>query len=188
MTAELQGANRANICVGLAAGWLSNLPNSPRSRMTALLPGSDGHRSAAACQQRYETLMRSSRNEETETSEAGFHARATVLRNAGLDPSETGNTYKFGNDTSFAELARKITTDGRNYSLGLCFERRGRRERHLVATSASGGMITLFDPNYGEFAVRSQQIGELFENLANRYRNPNRLELLSITTQRVRTQ
>lgn len=188
MTAELQDANRVNICVGLTAGWLSNLPNSPRSRMAALLPGSDGHRSAAVCQRNYEGLVRSLRGEDIERSEAGFRARATVLRDAGLNPSEAGNTYTFGNATSFSELAGKITADGRAYSLSLCFERGGRRERHLVATSASGGMVTLFDPNYGEFAVPPQQIGELFENLANRYRNPNGLELLSITTQRVRTE
>jgi YopT-type cysteine protease-like protein len=156
--------------------------------MAALLPGSDGHRSATVCQRNYEGLMRSSRNEEIERSDAGFRARATVLRDAGLHPSETGNTYTFGNATSFSELARKITADGRAYSLSLCFERGGRRERHLVATSASGEMVTLFDPNYGEFAVRPQQIGELFENLANRYRNPNGLQLLSITTQRVRSE
>ncbi|WP_025038834.1 YopT-type cysteine protease domain-containing protein [Bradyrhizobium sp. DOA9] len=187
MTAELQGANRTNICVGLTAAWLGNLPNSPRSRMTALLPGSDGHRSAAVYQRNYESLVRFLRGEEIERSEAGFRARATVLRDAGLLPSETGNTYTFGDAASFSELAGKITADGRAYSLSLCFERGGRRERHLVATSASDGMVTLFDPNYGEFAVPQEQISDLFENLANRYRNPNGLELLSITTQRVRT-
>ncbi|MGY8678336.1 YopT-type cysteine protease domain-containing protein [Bradyrhizobium sp. UFLA05-153] len=186
-TAELREANKINICVGLTAGWLSNLPNSPRSRMTALRPGSDGHRSAATRQEDYESLMESAQDEETESSAAGFTARATVLRQAGLNPSETGNEYTFGDSASFSDLADKITTDGRSYALSLRFERDGRHQRHLVATSASGGMVTLFDPNYGEFAVEPQDVAELFRKLANRYRNPNGLELLSITTQRVQT-
>lgn len=39
-TAGLRGANVDGICAGLAAEWLLNLPSSPRSRMSALRPGS----------------------------------------------------------------------------------------------------------------------------------------------------
>lgn len=156
--------------------------------MAALTPGSDGHLSAAACQRRYESLMRSLRKGGVERSETPFRARADVFREAGVFLSETGHTYTFRDEESFAELEREITANGRKYSLSLCFERDGRRERHLVATSVSDGIITLFDPNYGEFAVRPEDIAELFQKLANRYRHPNRLELLSITTQRVETE
>lgn len=153
--------------------------------MTALSLGSDGHQTAATCQQNYERHVGSLRNEGVGGSDARLRARAIVLGEAGLVPSETGNTYTFGDHISFSELAHQITADGRKYSLSLCFERGGRHERHSVATSASDGMTTLFDPNYGEFTVPSADIAELFESLANRYRNPNRLELLNITGQRV---
>lgn len=63
-TADLPQANVGGICVGLAAEWLSNLHNSPRSRMTALLPGSDGHGSAAGWQQQYQDRRSEARSGE----------------------------------------------------------------------------------------------------------------------------
>ncbi|GAA0033917.1 MULTISPECIES: YopT-type cysteine protease domain-containing protein [Bradyrhizobium] len=183
-TAELPQANADNICVGLTAGWLSNLPNSPRSRMNALVPGSDGHHSAARLQEQYEELLKSSRNEGAESSDANFKAKATVLKDgAGLEASKKGNTYTFGDPTSFSSMLHKITDDGSKYLLSLGF---AERARHSVATSASNGSTTLFDPNYGEFTVPSGEMGALFESLANRYRNPNGLHLSTITTQKIR--
>jgi hypothetical protein len=46
-------------------------------------------------------------------------------------------------------------------------------------------MTTLFDPNYGEFTVRSDQMGEVFKSLAERYRNPNQRDISTVVTQRV---
>ncbi|UVO30202.1 YopT-type cysteine protease domain-containing protein [Bradyrhizobium arachidis] len=186
-TAELRDANVQNICVGLVAGWLSNLAQSPSSRMAALSPGSNGHRSAARSQQRYEDIFRSLREDDVERSEANFRARATVVTDAGFFPSNEGNTYAFGDTEQFSELKDKIVSDGRTYLLSLSFERDGRQEHHLVATSASDEIVTLFDPNYGEFTIEPADVREFFRSLANRYRSPpNRMELLSITTQRVR--
>ncbi|KRQ16731.1 YopT-type cysteine protease domain-containing protein [Bradyrhizobium manausense] len=186
-TAELRDANVQNICVGLVAGWLPNLAQSPRSRMTALSRGSNGHHSAASSQQRYEDNFRSLREDGVEGAEANFRARATLLRQAGFFPANDGITYAFGDTEQFLELKDKIVSDGRTYLLSLAFERDGRQEHHLVATSASDEIVTLFDPNYGEFTIEPADVGEFFRSLANRYRSPpNRMELLCITTQRVR--
>ncbi|MCP3415608.1 YopT-type cysteine protease domain-containing protein [Bradyrhizobium brasilense] len=46
-------------------------------------------------------------------------------------------------------------------------------------------MTTLFDPNYGEFTVRPDQMSELFKSLADRYRNLNGLDVSTIVTQRM---
>ncbi|WP_283811993.1 YopT-type cysteine protease domain-containing protein [Bradyrhizobium sp. cir1] len=46
-------------------------------------------------------------------------------------------------------------------------------------------MTTLFDPNYGEFTVRSDQMGELLKSLADRYRDPNRHDISTVVTQRM---
>ncbi|WP_283814118.1 YopT-type cysteine protease domain-containing protein [Bradyrhizobium sp. IAR9] len=54
---------------------------------------------------------------------------------------------------------------------------------HTIATSTSNGM-TLFDPN-SEFTVRSDQMGELFKSLADRYRNPNGHDISTVVTQRM---
>ncbi|MEY9590946.1 hypothetical protein ABIA06_003237 [Bradyrhizobium yuanmingense] len=61
-TAELRGANVDGMCAGLAAEWLFNLPSSPRSRMSALQPGSQAHASAAMRRQRYEELRNQLQN------------------------------------------------------------------------------------------------------------------------------
>ncbi|ASY67356.1 hypothetical protein SJ05684_a40430 (plasmid) [Sinorhizobium sojae CCBAU 05684] len=47
------------------------------------------------------------------------------------------------------------------------------------------GNTTLFDPNFGEFTVQSDQIDDLFRSLANRYSNPNRQHFTTVTTQKV---
>ncbi|MDF0585063.1 YopT-type cysteine protease domain-containing protein [Bradyrhizobium yuanmingense] len=56
---------------------------------------------------------------------------------------------------------------------------------HTIATWTSGGLTTLFDLNYGEFAARSDQLGELFKSLADRYSNSNRHHISTVVTQRM---
>ncbi|MFH0303007.1 YopT-type cysteine protease domain-containing protein [Bradyrhizobium sp. 31Argb] len=188
-TAELPNANVENICVGLAAEWLTNRAQSPASRMRALLPRSSGYRSAAVTQENYEDVIRSLRSQGVEGFEANFRARAAVFADAGLRPSEGGNTYAFDNSDEFSEMKDKIVSNERMYLLSLSFERGGRTEKHLVATSASDGIVTLFDPNYGEFTIPQGDVNDFFGSLANRYRSPpNSMELRSITTQRIRVE
>ncbi|MBM2715249.1 C58 family peptidase [Mesorhizobium caraganae] len=181
-TAELPHANVDGICVGLTAEWFRNLPNSPRSRMNALTPGSQGHDAAGDWQQRYLDVRRSSRNEGAEPSDANHQARTTVLREADLKPSAKQNVYAFDEPRSFSSMLKKITKDGSKNLLSLGF---AEGDRHTIATSVSDGRTTLFDPNYGEFTVQSDQTGSLFQSLANRYRNPNGLHLSTVTTQKI---
>lgn len=181
-TAELADANQRGICVGLAAGWLSNLHNSPRSRMNALVPGSQGHHSAAQWQERYMDVRSSSRSEGAESSQANLEAKTTMLREVGLDPSKKENVYTFDGPDSISPMLKKISKSGANHLLSLRFTN---GQRHSIATSASDGRITLFDPNYGEFVVQPDQTGSFFQSLANRYRNPNGLELSTVTTQKM---
>ncbi|EHK54652.1 nodulation protein NopT [Mesorhizobium alhagi CCNWXJ12-2] len=181
-TAELPQANVGGICVGLAAEWLSNLHNSPGSRMTALLPGSDGHGSAAGWQQQYMELRSEARSQGAGSSQANLEAKTSTLHAAGLQPSNKEKVYTFDEPASFSRMLGKITADGSKYLLSLRFNE---GERHSVATSALDGRTTLFDPNYGEFTVQSDQTGSLFNSLANRYRNPNGLHLSTITAQKM---
>ncbi|WP_394890293.1 YopT-type cysteine protease domain-containing protein [Mesorhizobium sp. AaZ16] len=181
-TADLPQANVGGICVGLAAEWLSNLHNSPRSRMTALLPGSDGHGSAAGWQQQYQDRRSEARSGGAGSSQANLDAKTRTLQAAGLQPSNKEKVYTFDEPASFSRMLGKITADGSKYLLSLRF---GEGERHSVATSALDGMTTLFDPNYGEFTVQTDEAGNLFKSLANRYRNPNGLHLSTITAQKM---
>ncbi|RRH91108.1 YopT-type cysteine protease domain-containing protein [Mesorhizobium tamadayense] len=181
-TAELPQANVSGICVGLAAEWLSNLHNSPGSRMTALLPGSDGHGSAAGWQQQYQKRRREARSEGAGSSQANLDAKTSTLQAAGLQPSNKEKVYAFDEPTSFSRMLGKVTSDGSKYLLSLRFNE---GDRHSVATSTLDGRTTLFDPNYGEFTVQSEQMGSLFESLANRYRNPNGLHLSTIIAQKM---
>ncbi|WP_407175499.1 YopT-type cysteine protease domain-containing protein [Bradyrhizobium sp. STM 3562] len=175
-------ANVDGICVGLATEWLLNLNNSPSSRTNALLPGSERHASAAVRQQQYEDLKRLLRSEGAGASRADLQAQNTMLQAAGLAPSGKEKKYSFGEPSSFSRMLDKITEDGSNHLLSLYFAEGG---AHTVATTASDGVTTLFDPNYGEFTVRSDQMGSLFQSLANRYRNPNGLHVSTVTTQRM---
>ncbi|WFU20621.1 YopT-type cysteine protease domain-containing protein [Bradyrhizobium sp. CB3481] len=181
-TAELPEANVDGICVGLTAEWFTNLHNSPRSRMTALLPGSDGHDSAAERQQRFLDLNRFLRSEGTGSSQANVEAKTTIFREAGLHPSERDKVYRFDEPASFSRIMTKITADGSKYLLSLGF---AEGDRHTIATSASNGMTTLFDPNYGEFTVEPGQMDRFFQSLTNRYANPNGLHLSTITAQKM---
>ncbi|MFB9263100.1 YopT-type cysteine protease domain-containing protein [Bradyrhizobium erythrophlei] len=180
-TAELADANVDGICVGLTGEWLNNLGSSPRSRMNALIPGSERHRAAAERQQQYEDLRAELRRDGAESSQANMQAKNTVLREMGLEPSGREKEYNF-DPASSLRMQGKITADGSNHLLSLRFAEGG---RHTIATSASDGRTTLFDPNYGEFSVRPDQMDRLFQSLDNRYRNPNGLHISTITTQKM---
>ncbi|MCA1437334.1 C58 family peptidase [Bradyrhizobium sp. BRP20] len=175
-TAELSEANVNGICVGLAAEWIRNLPSSPSSRMRALRPGTETHSSAAVLQQRYERLKAAE-------SSHNSQARSTMLREAGLEPSAEQKRYRFGTSSRIGQIVSEVTHDPSIYLVSLRF---AEGDAHMIATSTSNGMTTLFDPNYGEFTVRSNQMGELFKSLADRYRNPpNELDISMVVTQRM---
>ncbi|PJG53587.1 peptidase C58 [Bradyrhizobium forestalis] len=180
-TAELSEANVNGICVGLAAEWLLNLPRSPSSRMSALRPGTQNHNSAAMRQQRYEDLKSLLRSDGAEGSH-NLQAKSTMLREAGIEPFAEQTQYEFGTSSSIDRIVNEVTDDGSIYLVSLRFAAGG---AHTIATSTSNGMTTLFDPNYGEFTVRSDQMGELFKSLADRYRNPNRHDISTVATQRI---
>ncbi|MCC8977967.1 YopT-type cysteine protease domain-containing protein [Bradyrhizobium acaciae] len=181
-TAELSGANVNGICMGLAAEWILNLASSPSSRMSALAPGAENHVSAAVRQQRYEDLKALLRNDRAGSS-TNLQAKTAMLREAGLEPASNQTRYEFGTSSEIARIVNEITHYPSVYLISLRFKPRG---AHTIATSTSNGMTTLFDPNYGEFTVRSDQMGELFKSLADRYRTPpNRLQISSVITQRM---
>lgn len=183
-TAELLQANTDGICVGLTAGWLLNLNNgnSASARMNALMPGSQGHATAAERQHEYQTLKDLLRSEGARATQADLQAQNTMLQQAGLAPSGEEKRYKVGEPSSFSRMLDKITEDGSTRLLSFYFAEGG---AHTVATSASNGMTTLFDPNFGEFTVRSQDMASLFRSLINRYRNPNEQNLSTVTLQRM---
>ncbi|MCA6116850.1 C58 family peptidase [Bradyrhizobium sp. WSM 1738] len=181
-TAELADANVEGICVGLTAEWLGNLQNSPRSRMTALTPGSDGHDSAAVWQQRYLDIRGDLRKQGAEPPQANSDAKCAMLQEAGLQPSQREKVYSFDDPASISRMLGKITADGSRYLLSLKFVEGG---RHTVATSTFDGTTTLFDPNYGEFSVPSDQVDSLLQRLADRYIDPNGLYLKSIATRKM---
>ncbi|MBM2715273.1 C58 family peptidase [Mesorhizobium caraganae] len=183
-TAELLQANTDGICVGLTAGWLLNLNNgnSASARMNALMPGSQGHAIAAERQHEYQTLKDLLRSEGARATQAELQAQNTMLQQAGLAPSGEEKRYKVGEPSSFSRMLDKITEDGSTRLLSFYFAEGG---AHTVATSASNGMTTLFDPNFGEFTVRSQDMASLFQSLINRYRNPNGQHLSTVTLQRM---
>ncbi|AAB91961.1 nodulation outer protein NopT; probable type III effector (plasmid) [Sinorhizobium fredii NGR234] len=180
-TAELAQANADGICVGLTAEWLRNLNSHPSIRMEALVPGSQRHASATVRQKEYENLKVHLRRQGAGPSEADFAAQNTMLQKAGLAPSGKEKVYKVG-EPNFPRMLTKITADGSNHLLSLYFAEGG---AHTVATSAMDGNTTLFDPNFGEFTVQSDQIDDLFRSLANRYSNPNRQHLTTVTTQKM---
>ncbi|MGY4407946.1 YopT-type cysteine protease-like protein [Bradyrhizobium sp. USDA 3315] len=105
-----------------------------------------------------------------------------MLREAGLDPSDEQTRYRFGSSSRVARIVNEVIADPSIYLLGLRFATGG---AHTIATSTSNRMITLFDPNYGEFTVRPDQMSELFKSLADRYRNLNGLDVSTIVTQRM---
>ncbi|QOZ11722.1 YopT-type cysteine protease domain-containing protein [Bradyrhizobium sp. CCBAU 51765] len=179
-TAELSGANVNGICVGLAAEWLLNLPSSPSSRMRALRPGTQNHSSAAMRQQRYEDLKRLLRRNRAEGSH-DLQAKSTMLREAGLEPFAQETRYRSGT-SCIEQIVNEVADDRSIYFVSLRFAAGG---AHTIVTSTSNGMTTLFDPNYGEFTVRSDQMGELFNSLADRYRNPNRHDISTVVTLRM---
>lgn len=180
-TAELPEANVNGICLGLAAEWLLDLNSSPSSRMSALQPGAQNHASAAVRQKQYEDAKTELRNAGAGGSH-DFQARGKMLSDAGLHPSNEQTRYRFGSSSRINKIVNEITADPSEYVLSLRFAAGG---RHSIATSTSNGMTTLFDPNYGEFTVRSDQMGEVFKSLAERYRNPNQRDISTVVTQRV---
>ncbi|MGY2843895.1 YopT-type cysteine protease-like protein [Bradyrhizobium sp. USDA 4524] len=180
-TAELPGANVNGICVGLAAEWLRNQHSSPASRMGALRPGAENHASAAVRQRRYEDIKTELRNDRAGGSH-NLQAKSTMLREAGLEPADEQTRYRFGSSSRIAQIVNEVTADPSIYLLGLRFAAGG---AHTMATSTSNGMTTLFDPNYGEFTVRSDQMGELFKSLADRYSNLNGHDISTVVTQRM---
>ncbi|WP_456724726.1 MULTISPECIES: YopT-type cysteine protease domain-containing protein [unclassified Bradyrhizobium] len=180
-TTELPGANVDGICVGLAAEWFLNLASSPSSRMSALLPGAQNHASAAVRQQRYEDLKALLQRDRARDS-PNLHAKTTMLREAGLEPADEQTRYTFGTSSRIARIVNEITDDRSVYLISLRFAAGG---AHAIASSTSNGMTTLFDPNYGEFTVRSRQMGELFKSLGDRYSNVNGLDISMVVTQRM---
>ncbi|WOH63999.1 YopT-type cysteine protease domain-containing protein [Bradyrhizobium sp. BWA-3-5] len=99
-----------------------------------------------------------------------------------LEPSGQQTRYRFGTSSRIEQIVNEVAEDRSAYLLGLRFAQGG---NHTIATSTSSGMTTLFDPNYGEFTVRSSQMGELFRGLADRYRNPNGRDISTISTQKM---
>ncbi|MDA9413972.1 peptidase C58 [Bradyrhizobium sp. CCBAU 11430] len=181
-TAELSEANVNGICVGLVAEWLLDLPSSPSSRMRALLPDTEKHRSAASRQEQYEKLKAQLINDGADGG--NLQARSTTLRKAGLEPFAEDTRYRF-DTSSCIEIVKEITKDESIYLVRMGFAGGG---AHIIATVTSNGATTLFDPNYGEFDVPSGQLGGLFKSLAERYRSPpNNLELSTVATQRIST-
>ncbi|WP_456748745.1 YopT-type cysteine protease domain-containing protein [Bradyrhizobium sp. USDA 4354] len=180
-TAELPEANVNGICVGLVAEWLLNLPSSPSSRMRALRPGTQDNNSAAMRQQRYEDLKSLLRSDRAEGSH-NLQAKSTILREAGLEPFAEQTRYRFGTSSRIDQIVNEVTDDGSIYLVSLRFAAGG---AHTIATSTSNGTTTLFDPNYGEFTVRSDQMSDLFRSLADRYRNPNGHDISTVVTQRM---
>ncbi|MDA9497817.1 YopT-type cysteine protease domain-containing protein [Bradyrhizobium sp. CCBAU 11357] len=188
-TATLAEANVDGICVGLIGEWLRNLPNSPRSRMNALEPESKAHRAAAEMQDKYQDIRARLRREGVNHSEANMRAKNTVLREAtGLELIGEESVYSFDKPEERLRMRQQITADGSKHLLSLRFA--DVQPRHAIATSASNGEITLFDPNYGEFTGPSEEswTKELFQRLSNRYRSPNGLIISTITTQEMRKQ
>lgn len=181
-TAELHEANIHGICVGLTAEWFSILSNTPSARMRALTPGSQRHGAAAVWQERYQEMKDHLRRGGAGGSQADLEAQNSVLREAGLQPSGKEKVYEFGDPSSLSRMVGKITNDGSKHLLSLYFAEGG---SHVVATSASNGSTTLFDPNYGEFTVQPEEMEGLWQSLANRYRNPNQQYLTTITTQKI---
>lgn len=104
-----------------------------------------------------------------------------MLQEAGLQPSKRRWGYQFGRSSEIAGIVNEVTEDPSVYLLSLRFaEGLG----HLVATSTSNGMTTLFDPSDGEFAVPSDQMGDLLRSLAEDYRNRGH-HLVTVVTQRM---
>ncbi|MGY3695765.1 MULTISPECIES: YopT-type cysteine protease domain-containing protein [Bradyrhizobium] len=183
-TADLRDANVDGICVGLTAEWFRNLNNSPPTRMRALTPGSQTHASAAERQQQYQNLKDQLRSRGADSSHADLRAQNAILEEAGLEPAGEEKRFAFGKSSNVERMVNEINKDRSNHLLSLYFAEGG---AHTVATSASNGTTTLFDPNFGEFTVRSDpnQMASLLQSLADRYRNPNGQHLSTITTQRM---
>ncbi|WP_312010437.1 YopT-type cysteine protease domain-containing protein [Bradyrhizobium cenepequi] len=80
-------------------------------------------------------------------------------------------------------MAHEVTEDPSVYLLSLRFPEAW--PAHQVATSTSNGMTTLFDPNYGEFAVTSDQMGDLLRSLADDYTNDSGRYVVTVVTQRM---
>ncbi|MFK4534340.1 YopT-type cysteine protease-like protein [Bradyrhizobium ottawaense] len=182
----MAGANVDGICVGLAGEWFSNLASSPTSRMNALEPGSQRHGAAAGRQQQYEGISAGLRRNGVNRAQANTQAKNTVLREMGLEPFGRETVYSFDEPAERSRMLRQITADGSKHLLSLRFA--DGQPRHTIATSASNGEITLFDPNYGEFTVPKGWADELFQRLSNRYRSPNGLIISTITTQEMHEQ
>lgn len=181
-TAELSGANVNGICVGLTAEWLADRHGSAAERMAALTPGSGGHTLAAQRQEQYQAHKDDLRHHGMRAPQADLEAQNAVLREAGLSPSGSEKIYDFNDPVRARSLFEKIAKDGSTQLLSLYFSEGG---AHTVATSTSNRTTTLFDPNYGEFEVASNDVESLFQSLSNRYKNPNGQHLSTVTTQRM---
>ncbi|WP_342723646.1 YopT-type cysteine protease domain-containing protein [Bradyrhizobium sp. B097] len=175
-TAKLRGANVDGICTGLAAEWLLNLPSSPSSRMRALRPGSQTHASAAMRQRRYEDLKGQFQGN------LSFQPKDIMFQEAGLRPSQERRAYVLGTSSQIAEIANEVSKDPSIYLFSLRFAGDG---AHSVMTSTSNGMTTLFDPNYGEFAVRSDRMSDLLRSLLDDYRGYNGDDIVAVVTQKM---
>ncbi|MDA9406026.1 YopT-type cysteine protease domain-containing protein [Bradyrhizobium sp. CCBAU 45384] len=181
-TAELSEANVSGICVGLVAEWLISLPSSPSSRMRALLPGTENHSSAARRQGQYEQVVTLLKEDGAEGSHS-LQAKSAMLRDAGLEASAEQTGYRFGTSSCIDEIVQEVTQDASRYWVRLNFVGGG---AHSIATATSNGTTTLFDPNYGEFAVAPDRLGGLFKSLAERYSSPpNNRDIATVVTQRV---
>ncbi|WP_157637257.1 YopT-type cysteine protease domain-containing protein [Cupriavidus sp. UYPR2.512] len=182
-TAELSNANANGICVGLTAAWLLNRNNnSAPDRMAALMPGSVAHGLASQWQEQYQTHKAALRSRGMSASQADLDAQNAMLNEAGLKPSGREKKYRFNDPMSLSNLCKEIAKGGSTHLLSLYF---ASGNAHIVATSTSNGQTVLFDPNYGEFNVASHDVDSLIQSLSNRYKNPNRQHLSTVTTQRV---
>ncbi|AVS68662.1 YopT-type cysteine protease domain-containing protein [Paracidovorax avenae] len=176
-TAELEQANRDGICVGLVAQWLLRTERSPSDRMAALAQGTQSHAQAAWQQQQYQQGKDALRVQGMNAIDADLRSQNDMLRATGLRPAGSQESYR---PHALADVARAISRNGTRHLLGLYFTD---GMAHTVATSASAGRTTLFDPNYGELEASSRSVEDLLQSLGNRYKHPNGHILRNFTVQ-----
>ncbi|UEG46257.1 YopT-type cysteine protease domain-containing protein [Paracidovorax citrulli] len=176
-TAELEQANVEGICVGLVTEWLRRPNQSPSGRMAALARDTPSHAQAALRQQKYQQDKDALRAQGMGAADADMRAQNGVLREAGLRPADNEDIYR---SDALSDVARAVSTNGTRHLLGLYFTD---GTAHTVATSAAGGKVTLFDPNFGEFEAPPRRMGGLMQSLSNRYERPNGHILMAVSVQ-----
>lgn len=176
-TAELEQANVEGICVGLVTEWLRRPNQSPSGRMAALARDTPSHAQAALRQQQYQQDKDALRAQGMGASDADMRSQNDMLRAAGLRPADSEDIYR---SDALSDVARAVSTNGTRHLLGLYFTD---GTAHTVATSAAGGKVTLFDPNFGEFEAPPRRMEGLLQSLSNRYERPNGHILTAVSVQ-----